>query len=129
WGVAHRVLPFLRHRCASIPDAHAKRNVACTDAAGLCDSRRMHETSAILLAIFAIFVAAQIGSEVAQRLGLPGVVGEIVAGCLIGPSLLGLVPLEQLQAGSPLELLAELGVVFLLFSVGLETRIEDLGKV
>ena len=89
----------------------------------------MHDGASILLTIFAIFVAAQIGAEIAQRLKLPGVVGEIVAGCLIGPSVLGWIQPEQILAGTSLDVLAELGVVFLLFSVGLETRLEELGKV
>ena len=49
----------------------------------------MHHGAEILLTLFAIFVAAQIGAEIAQRLKLPGVVGEIIAGCAIGPSALG----------------------------------------
>jgi Kef-type K+ transport system membrane component KefB len=89
----------------------------------------MHETAAILLTLFVIFVAAQIGAEIAQRLRLPGVVGEIVAGCVIGPSALGWLSAEQIVAGTPLDVLAEIGVVLLLFSVGLETRLEDLKKV
>jgi Kef-type K+ transport system membrane component KefB len=89
----------------------------------------MHHGAAILLALFAIFVAAQIGAEIAQRLKLPGVVGEIVAGCAIGPAALGLVSSEQIAAGMPLDVLAEIGVVLLLFSVGLETRLDDLKKV
>ena len=89
----------------------------------------MHHGADILLTLFAIFVAAQIGAEIAQRLRLPAVVGEIVAGCAIGPSALGLVQPEQIAAGMPLDVLAELGVVLLLFSVGLETRLDDLRKV
>lgn len=84
----------------------------------------MHDTSAILLTLFIIFVAAQIGAELARLIRLPGVVGEIVAGCLIGPSLLG-----WITPSEPLEVLSEIGVVLLLFSVGLETRVEDLKRV
>src|SRR6187402_57351 len=89
----------------------------------------MHETAAILLSLFIIFVAAQIGAEIAQRLKLPGVVGEIVAGCAIGPSALGWISIDQIAPGTPLDVLAEIGVVLLLFSVGLETRLDDLKKV
>jgi len=89
----------------------------------------MHEAAAILLSLFVIFVAAQIGAEIAQRLKLPGVVGEIVAGCVIGPSALGWIKVDQIASGTPLDVLAEIGVVLLLFSVGLETRLEDLRKV
>ena len=89
----------------------------------------MHHANEILFALFVVFVAAQVGSELAQRLRLPGVVGEIAAGCVIGPSLLGWIAPEQIASGTPLDVLSEIGVVLLLFSVGLETRLEDLKKV
>ena len=89
----------------------------------------MHHGAEILLSLFAIFVAAQVGAEIAQRIRLPGVVGEIVAGCAIGPSALGAIRPEQIIAGTPLDVLAEIGVVLLLFAVGLETRLDDLKKV
>src|SRR6185437_9690683 len=89
----------------------------------------MHHASDILLTLYVIFIAAQIGAEVAQRLKLPGVVGEIAAGCAIGPSLLGWLSPEQILAGTPVDVLAEIGVVLLLFAVGLETRLDDLKKV
>lgn len=89
----------------------------------------MHHASDILLTLFLVFVAAQVGAEIAQRLKLPGVVGEIAAGCVIGPSLLGWITPDQILPGTPLEVLAEIGVVLLLFAVGLETRLEDLKRV
>jgi Kef-type K+ transport system membrane component KefB len=89
----------------------------------------MHHASDILLILFLVFIAAQVGAEIAQRLKLPGVVGEIAAGCVIGPSALGWIHPEQIAVGTPLDVLAEIGVVLLLFAVGLETRLEDLKKV
>lgn len=89
----------------------------------------MHHASDILFTLFIVFVAAQIGGEIAQRLKLPGVVGEIAAGCVIGPSLLGWIAPDQIASGTPLDVLSEIGVVLLLFAVGLETRLEDLKKV
>jgi len=89
----------------------------------------MHHAADILLTLFIIFVAAQIGAEIAQRLKLPGVVGEIAAGGVVGPSLLGWLTPAQILPGTPLDVLAEIGVVLLLFSVGLETRLDDLKKV
>jgi Kef-type K+ transport system membrane component KefB len=85
----------------------------------------------VLLSLFIVFLAAQIGAEVAQRLKLPAVVGEIAAGCLVGPSVLNwiIVTREGKVVNEPLEVLAEIGAVLLLFSVGLETRIGDLKKV
>lgn len=87
----------------------------------------MHHTE-ILFALFSIFVAAQIGAEIAQRLKFPSVVGEILAGCIIGPSALGLVTLTP-HTSEPLLMLSEIGAVFLLFAVGLETQLGELRKV
>jgi len=89
----------------------------------------MHHGTDILLALFAVFVAAQVGARLARMLRLPGVVGEIAAGCAIGPSALGWIVPEQIATGMPLDVLAEIGVVLLLFSVGLETRLDELKKV
>lgn len=84
----------------------------------------MHDMTGILFDLFIVFLAAQVGAEIATRLKLPAVVGEIAAGCIIGPSALGWIHINQ-----PLEVLAEIGAVLLLFSVGLETRVADLRKV
>ncbi|HXE67034.1 MAG TPA: cation:proton antiporter [Rhodanobacteraceae bacterium] len=84
----------------------------------------MADTTAILLEVFIIFAAAQAGSVAARWIRLPDVVGQIVIGCVIGPSVLGWV-----TPGEPLEVLSEIGVVLLLFSVGLETRLDDVKRV
>ena len=89
----------------------------------------MHHANDILFALFVVFAAAQLGGELARRLKLPGVVGEILAGCVVGPSVLGWVAPAQIANGTPLDALSEIGVAFLLFGVGLETRLEDLRKV
>jgi Kef-type K+ transport system membrane component KefB len=77
-----------------------------------------------LLDLFVVLLAAKIGDEVFKRIGQPTIVGEILAGVVVGPAVLGLVEVTSL-----LEVFAELGVVFLLFWVGLETRITDLRTV
>jgi len=84
----------------------------------------MPHGSDILLDLFVIFVAARVGAILARVLRLPEVVGEIAAGCVIGPSLLG-----WMAPSEPIEVLAEIGVVLLLFSVGLETRIDEMKRV
>jgi len=78
----------------------------------------------VLTDLFVVLLAAKVGDEVFKRIGQPSIVGEILAGVLIGPSVLGLV-----EPGEVLEVFAELGVVFLLFWVGLETRISDIREV
>lgn len=84
----------------------------------------MDHGSGALLAILVVFVAAQIGSEIAQRLTLPSVVGQIAAGMVVGPSALAWVKINE-----PLSVFAEIGAVLLLFAVGLETNLADLRKV
>jgi len=78
----------------------------------------------IPLSIFLVFVTAKLGSEIFERLKQPGIVGEILAGILIGPSVLGWVEPSEIVIT-----LAELGVMFLLFRVGLEVRASELVKV
>lgn len=75
------------------------------------------------LAMLLIFGSAKLLDEVFERLNQPGIVGQILAGVLIGPSVLGwMAPTDFLAA------LAELGVMFLLFRVGLEVKSSDLIK-
>jgi Kef-type K+ transport system membrane component KefB len=78
----------------------------------------------ILLALFVVLLAAKLAAELFERLKQPAVVGEILAGIIIGPSLLNLV-----QPSDVMDALAEIGVIFLLFTVGLETRPSDIFKV
>jgi len=87
----------------------------------------MHTTlsaSEILLDLLVILVAAKAVAEVAERVGLPAVAGEMVAGLLVGPSLLGLV-----EPGPVLTVLGELGIVLLLLDVGLQLDLSHLGAV
>jgi Kef-type K+ transport system membrane component KefB len=86
--------------------------LAATDAAG------------ILTDLFVVLLAAKLGDEIFKRIGQPAIVGEILAGVVVGPSVLGLV-----EVGEVLEIFAELGVIFLLFWVGLETRVSEMWAV
>src|SRR4051812_158756 len=82
------------------------------------------DAAKIPLAMLVIFTSAKVMSEVFERLGQPGIVGEILAGVLVGPSVLGwLAPNEFLSA------LSDLGAMFLLFRVGLEVKSSELMKV
>lgn len=70
-----------------------------------------------------IIVFAKFFGIVARKLKAPQVVGEIIAGLLIGPSVLGLVAQTEF-----LSEMAEIGVILLMFTAGLETNLSDLKK-
>jgi Kef-type K+ transport system membrane component KefB len=84
----------------------------------------MHSAQAFLFEIFLMFAGAKLLAELFDRLRQPAVVGEIIAGVLLGPSVLGLVHTSEATQG-----LAEIGAIFLLFTIGLETRPADLLRV
>jgi Kef-type K+ transport system membrane component KefB len=84
-----------------------------------------HDIGAILLALVAIFIATKLLGELAQRLGQPAVLGELIAGILLGGSVLGLVdPTDPVIAT-----MSELGVIILLFAIGLETELAAIIRV
>ena len=79
---------------------------------------------AALLSLVLVFVSAKLLGALCERLRLPALVGQILAGILLGPHLLGwLTPNETVR------LLGELGVLFLLFEVGLEVKASELLQV
>jgi Kef-type K+ transport system membrane component KefB len=82
----------------------------------------------LFLTLAAMLVAAKLLGELAERLGQPAVLGELVAGVLLGGSLLGIVP-DQGPAGEVVRVLAQLGVVLLLFEIGLATDLRDMFRV
>jgi len=76
------------------------------------------------LAILIIFATARLMREIFERLRQPGIVGEILAGVIVGPHVLGWIRPTVFLAD-----LSELGVMFLLFRIGLEVRTADLMKL
>ena len=75
--------------------------------------------------LLVLFLAARLGGEIAERLRMPAVLGEIAAGVLVGPGALGLLHPEA----SAVHVLAEFGVVLLVLQVGLESDIGELAAV
>src|SRR5512141_1548742 len=83
----------------------------------------MHEAT-LLLDIAVALVVAFIGGIIARRIGLPTIVGYLLAGIVIGPFTPGFVgDIETIRQ------LAELGVIFLMFGVGLHFSFQDLWRV
>jgi Kef-type K+ transport system membrane component KefB len=73
------------------------------------------------LQLILILISARFLGEFVSRLGIPSVIGELLAGVILGPSLLGWIEPNEI-----LRLLAGIGVIMLLFEVGLDT---DIGKL
>ena len=84
----------------------------------------MEHLTRVLFDIFLIFASAKVLGELFERFRQPAVVGEVLAGLLLGPYLLGIVPHSPIYEG-----IAEIGVIFLLFTVGLETKPSEILKV
>lgn len=82
------------------------------------------EVHTFLIHLMAILLSARVFAELAVRIGVPPVIGELTAGVVLGPSLLGWI--EPVQA---IQLLAEIGIILLLFEVGLETDVQLLVRV
>lgn len=80
-----------------------------------------HSATQLPLTMLIVFASAKLLAELFEWLRQPALVGEILAGILIGPSVLNWVQPNEL-----LTLLAELGVLFLLFRVGLEVKASEL---
>ncbi len=81
------------------------------------------ETYVILRDLAIIILAAKFMAIVAKKCKAPGVVGEILAGLIIGPCLLNLV-----QPTDFINQMAEIGVILIMFSAGLETNLKELKK-
>jgi Kef-type K+ transport system membrane component KefB len=84
----------------------------------------------VLLGLVVILVAAKLGGRAAERLHQPAVLGELLAGVLLGNvALLGWGGLEFLGSDPGIRILAELGVILLLFEVGLESDVAEMKAV
>jgi Kef-type K+ transport system membrane component KefB len=79
------------------------------------------ETHDFFLTLLIILLTARIFAELATRMQAPSVIGELLAGVILGPSLLGWI--EPFEA---IKLMAEIGIILLLFEVGLETDVKRL---
>jgi Kef-type K+ transport system membrane component KefB len=78
----------------------------------------------VFLELALILIVAKLFGYLTVRLGFPAALGQLIGGIMIGPSILGLVGYDE-----GVKLLAELGVVMLLFLAGLETDVEEFKHV
>jgi Kef-type K+ transport system membrane component KefB len=84
----------------------------------------------VALALAVILGMAKLGGHLAERIGQPAVLGELLAGVLLGNlHFLGLTGLEAVKTNTTIDTLARLGVILLLFEVGLESTVRDMLQV
>lgn len=85
---------------------------------------------AVLLGVAVILIVAKLGGEVFERIGQPAVLGELIGGIVIGNLiLLGFTFAEPLKTNAIIAALAEIGVIILLFEVGLESDLKEMMEV
>ncbi|MGD2216812.1 MAG: cation:proton antiporter [Gemmatimonadales bacterium] len=140
WAVAGIFLVGISGYRAPAPGGPASAPVAAVEQGadegteGAQESDRQssgaHTTARFLLIIVAILMVGKFSGELAERIGQPAVLGELLGGVILGGSVLGIVPTAP---GDPMaemiHLLAEIGVVILLFEVGLETDLKEMFRV
>src|SRR5512145_515843 len=90
----------------------------------------MHPVATVVLGLALILVAAKLAGALASRVGQPAVLGELVGGVVLGNlSLAGLQLLEPIKSDPSIAMLAEIGVLILLFEVGLESTVGQMLRV
>ncbi len=104
--------------------------LAATEGAETAAEGGHHGVATFLFEIVAILIAAKVGGELFERMSQPAVLGELVFGMLLGNlNLIGLTFMTGFKTDEMLTLAAEIGVILLLFEVGLESNIDELMAV
>jgi Na+:H+ antiporter len=84
----------------------------------------------VLVGLAVMLIVAKVGGRIFERLGQPAVLGEVVGGILIGNLVIfGFTGVESLKSNEIIAALAELGVIILLFEVGLESDLKEMMAV
>lgn len=86
------------------------------------------QVTEVLFDLFVLFAAARVLGGLFDAIRQPAVIGELLAGVLVGPHLLAIVAGPE-QEMVVLDVIAELGIIILLFTVGLETHLSELRRV
>jgi Na+:H+ antiporter len=113
-------------------DSSAVVSAAESPATSSSDAGTGHAKSAssVLIALVVILLSAKLGGALLERFRQPAVLGELICGVILGNlSLLGFHGLDYLKSNEVIIILAEIGVIFLLFEVGLESNIREMLEV
>lgn len=85
------------------------------------------ESYSFLLFLAIILISTKVLGLFSRKAHMPAVVGALIAGVVLGPSCFNWIPMDG-EAGNFLEMMAEVGVIFLMFNAGLETDMSELKK-
>jgi len=126
----------LEGRCVN-PEKFARKAAAVLPLGGMMHSS-VHATENLLfltlLQLIVMILAARLGNQVSRKLGQPGVIGEIVAGLLLGPSLFGhffpdaSIFLFGAKPSTPVVIISQIGLVLLMFQIGMDFEFAHLTK-
>ncbi|MBI3912484.1 MAG: cation:proton antiporter [Armatimonadetes bacterium] len=112
------------------PSAAAREGVAAPAPPAGDPEHHRQQVASLLLGLTLILVGAKVGGEVFERVRQPAVLGELLAGIVLGNlSLLGIGFFESLERHEVLLALSEVGVILLLFEVGLESDLQEMWRV
>jgi Kef-type K+ transport system membrane component KefB len=108
--------------------------IACILFAAPCyasaENAHADPVAAVALGLVIILLAAKLGGELALRVGQPAVLGELLVGVLLGNlAVVGITALDPLETDVHIDMLARIGVLLLLFEVGLESTVGQMLKV
>ncbi|MDH3890837.1 MAG: cation:proton antiporter [candidate division Zixibacteria bacterium] len=121
---------YLLYGLAFGDDANTGAELAVTDSTTHEDSGHGGPVLGILLGLIVILLVAKLGGDVFERWDQPAVLGELVMGMILGNLyMVGIDLFEPFKHDLTLEILAELGVIILLFDVGLESSVKEMMKV
>ncbi len=122
---------FLSGSAATADDAAAESPTATEEhAGGGHGGGHASPVAPVLVALVIILLAAKLGGELAERVHQPAVLGELLAGVILGNlALFGYHGLEFLKTDMGIAILAEIGVILLLFEVGMESNIKEMLSV
>ncbi|WP_174590984.1 cation:proton antiporter [Methanocella conradii] len=85
-------------------------------------------STSLLLSILLILVLGKILGIAAERMGMPSLVGELLTGIILGPMMLGIIHPAAAGSEDPLKFLSDLGILFMMFLMGLSIDIESVMK-
>jgi Kef-type K+ transport system membrane component KefB len=122
--------PAPRFLAALAPGLIAAIALALPDAALAAEGGHHDPVGSVVLLLAIILLGAKLGGDLATRIGQPSVLGELVVGLVIGNlGLLGFHGLDTIRNDASIDMLARLGVLILLFEVGLESTVSQMMKV